>query len=171
MSHAAPHRGSFRLHDLLAPLRSYFGRRVAAQRRFRPAGITFIELLVVLIILAMIAGIVGTQMLGEAEKAKVQTTRIQIRNLQEALNFYRLHNNGYPTTEQGLQALLTKPDVGRVPENWQGPYLDSGSLPEDAWRASFLYVSDGREFTIISLGADGQEGGSDLDADISSKDL
>jgi len=140
-------------------------------RRRRPQGFTFIEVLVVLIILALIAGIVGTQLLGEAEKAKADATRIQIHSLESALNLYRLHNSTYPTTEQGLSALLKKPEVGVIPEQWQGPYVTGNNLPKDGWKHDFIYVSDGRDFTIISLGADGQEGGTDLNADISSKNL
>ena len=144
-------------------------RRSRACRR--PRGFTFIEVLVVMIILALIAGIVGAQLLGEAEKAKADATRIQIRSLESALSLYRLHNSTYPTTEQGLQSLLRKPEVGTIPEQWQGPYVAGNNLPKDGWRHDFIYISDGRDITIISLGADGQEGGTDLDADISSKNL
>lgn len=145
-------------------------RRRRSLRR-RPRGFTFIEVLVVLIILALIAGIVGTQLLGEAERAKVDATRIQIRSLESALSLYRLHNSRYPTSEQGLEALLRQPEVGNIPNNWQGPYITSNSVPRDGWKNPFVYISDGQDYTIISLGADGEEGGSDLDADISSKEL
>ena len=140
-------------------------------RRHRPQGFTFIEVLVVMIILALIAGIVGTQLLGEAEKAKAEATRIQIKSLESALSLYRLHNSTYPTSEQGLDALLNQPDVGTIPKNWSGPYITANNVPEDGWGNDFVYISDGRDYTIISLGADGQEGGSGLDADISNKDL
>jgi general secretion pathway protein G len=153
----------------MTDLRSILRR--ARGRRRRPRGFTFIEVLVVLIILALIAGIVGTQLLGEAEKAKSEATRIQIRSLESALSLYRLHNSMYPTTEQGLAALLRRPEVGNIPEQWQGPYLTGNNMPKDGWKHDYIYVSDGRDFTIISLGADGQEGGSDLNADISSKNL
>jgi len=142
--------------------------RVAAQPRL--PGITFIEMLVVLIILALLAGIVGTQFIGEAEKARAQTTRVQISNLKSALQLYQLHNSMVPTSEQGLEALINKPVVGRAPRNWQGPYITSGQVPTDGWDAPFVYISDGRTYTIISLGADGQEGGIELDADISSNE-
>ena len=142
-----------------------------ARRRKHLRGFTFIEILVVLIILALIAGIVGTQLLGEAEKAKAQATRIQIKSLEGALDLYRLHNSTYPTTEQGLEALLDKPEVGKIPRDWQGPYLNANSLPSDGWNSAFVYLSDGKDKTIISLGADGLEGGTDLDADIVNKDL
>jgi general secretion pathway protein G len=140
------------------------------QERYRSA-FTFIEILVVMIILALIAGIVGTQLIGEAEKAKADSTRIQIRALTSSLDLYRLHNSTYPTTEQGLRALVLRPEVGTIPPNWQGPYLTSKTLPADGWGREFLYQSDGRAYTIRSLGADGQEGGSDLDADLSSDQL
>lgn len=142
-----------------------------AKRRKRLPGFTFIEILVVLIILALIAGIVGTQLLGEAEKAKAKATRIQVKSLDAALDLYRLHNSAYPSTEQGLEALLTKPEVGKIPRDWQGPYLNANSLPSDGWSNPFLYISDGKDKTIISLGADGIEGGTDLDADIVNTEL
>lgn len=145
--------------------------RRTGRRGRRPQGFTFIEVLVVLIILALIAGIVGTQLLGEAEKAKAEATRIQIHSLESALSLYRLHNSTYPSTEQGLAALLKKPDVGTIPEQWQGPYVTGNNLPKDGWKHDFIFISDGRDFTIISLGADGQEGGTELNADISSKNL
>lgn len=142
-----------------------------APSRRRVPGFTFIEVLVVLIILALIAGIVGTQLLGEAETAKADATKIQIKALMSALDLYRLHNSTYPTTEQGLAALLRKPEVGTIPENWRGPYLNSANLPTDGWKHPFVYVSDGRAYEIKSLGADGVEGGTELNADISSAGL
>lgn len=142
----------------------------ARTRRLR-RGFTFLEILVVMVILALIAGIVGTQLLGEAEKAKAEATRIQIRSLQTALDLYRLHNSAYPTTEQGLEALVRQPEVGNPPSDWQGPYLNSRNVPTDGWDNEFRYRSNGREFTIVSLGADGVEGGEELNADISSEDL
>jgi general secretion pathway protein G len=144
--------------------------RAAARWPAKP-GLTFIEILVVMIILALIAGIVGTQLIGQAEKAKADATRIQIRSLTSALDLYRLHNSTYPTTEQGLSALVRRPEVGVIPENWQGPYLTSKNVPQDGWGRNFLYSSNGGSYAIRSLGADGAEAGSDLDADISSDDL
>ena len=137
----------------------------------RLPGVTFIEVLVVMIILALIAGIVGTQLLGEAEKAKASATRIQIKSLEAALDLYRLHNSTFPSTEQGLEALLTRPEVGRIPNSWQGPYLNANSIPTDSWKNPFVYISDGSTVEIISLGADQAEGGDELDADISNKQL
>lgn len=136
-----------------------------------PAGMTFIEILVVMLILALIAGIIGTQLLGQAEKAKVDTTKIQMKSLSAALDFYRLHNSTYPATEQGLEALIRTPEVGIIPKNWQGPYLNSNNVPQDGWKNPFVYSSERNTFVIISLGADGLEGGTELDADISTQDL
>ena len=143
----------------------------SGEKQTRLPGITFIEIMVVMIILALIAGIVGTQLIGEAEKAKADATKIQIKSLEAALDLYRLHNSTYPTTEQGLEALLFRPEVGRIPKSWQGPYLKANRLPTDGWKNPFEYSSDGRVVIIVSLGADNTEGGSDLDADISNRDL
>ena len=144
------------------------GERTPARRR---RGFTFIEILVVMIILALIAGIVGTQLLGQAEKAKADSTQIQIRSLASALDLYRLHNSTYPSTEQGLSALLQQPSVGSIPRAWQGPYITGHNLPTDGWGNDFLYTSNGSSHIIRSLGADGVEGGTDLDADIANTDL
>ncbi len=137
----------------------------------RLPGYTFLEILVVLIILGLIAGIVGVQLFGEVDKSMVKTTRIQIKSLEAALDLYRLHNSTYPTGEQGLAALLTRPELGRIPKDWQGPYLNANTVPMDGWKNPFVYESDGKTFIITSLGADETEGGADLDADISNKDL
>ena len=145
--------------------------KLTGKRKFRPHGISFIEVMVVIVILALIGSYVGAQLFTQAEQARVDTTKIQIRGLEEALNLYKLNNFSYPTTDQGLQSLLSKPDIGRIPPNWQGPYLSGNNLPKDAWGNEFVYTSDGQDFTIVSYGQGGEEGGSDTEADISSKDL
>jgi general secretion pathway protein G len=157
----------FRLRDL----RNVLAFRIRARRRPARPGMTFIEILVVMIILALIAGIVGTQLIGQAEKAKADATRIQIKSLMSALDLYRLHNSSYPTSEQGLGALVRRPETGTVPPNWQGPYINTNVLPLDGWNRNFVFASDGGAYTITSLGADGAEGGADLDADISSANM
>ena len=143
---------------------------ISAHRRRLP-GYTFLEILVVLIILGLIASIVGVQLFGEVDKSMVKTTKIQIKSLEAALDLYRLHNSSYPTGEQGLAALLTRPELGRIPKDWQGPYLNANTVPMDGWKNPFIYESDGKTFIITSLGADETEGGTDLDADISNKNL
>ena len=135
-------------------------------------GFSFIEVMVVIIILGLLSSIVGVYLFDSAEKAKADATKTQIKGLETALDLYRLHNSRYPSTEQGLKALLTKPEVGVLPKNWNGPYLRGKNLPEDGWGSPYLYLSgNGNNYEIISLGADGIDGGTDLDADINSKDL
>ena len=135
-------------------------------------GFSFIEVMVVIIILGLLSSIVGVYLFDSAEKAKVDATKTQIRGLETALDLYRLHNSRYPTSEQGLKALLDKPEVGLIPKNWNGPYLRGNNLPEDSWGIPFRYVSvKGKNYEIISLGADGIDGGTDLDEDINSRNL
>ena len=139
-------------------------------RRLR--GFSFIEVMVVIIILGLLSSIVGVYLFDSAEKAKADATRTQIRGLETALDLYRLNNSRYPSSEQGLKALLERPEVGVIPKNWNGPYLRGNNLPEDGWDSPFRYIGEnGNEFEIISLGADAIDGGVDLDADISSSDL
>ena len=135
-------------------------------------GFSFIEVMVVIIILGLLSSVVGVYLFDSAEKAKADATKTQIRGLETALDLYRLHNSRYPSSEQGLKALLERPEVGLIPKNWNGPYLRGNNLPEDGWDSPFRYLSaNGNEYEIISLGADEIDGGVDLDADISSSDL
>ena len=141
-----------------------------SKKRFR--GFSFIEVMVVIIILGLLSSIVGVYLFDSAEQAKADATKTQIRGLETALDLYRLHNSRYPSSEQGLQALLGKPEVGVIPKNWNGPYLRGNNLPEDGWGGPIRYLSvNGKDYEIISLGADGADGGTDLDADINSSDL
>ena len=138
----------------------------------RHRGFSFIEVMVVIIILGLLSSIVGVYLFDSAEKAKVDATKTQIKGLETALDLYRLHNSRYPSSEQGLKALLEKPEVGLIPKNWNGPYWRGNNIPEDGWGTPFRFVSEnGNEYEIISLGADGIDGGADLDADISSSEL
>ena len=135
-------------------------------------GFSFIEVMVVIIILGLLSSVVGVYLFDSAEKAKADATKTQIRGLETALDLYRLHNSRYPSSEQGLKALLERPEVGLIPKNWNGPYLRGNNLPGDSWDSPFRYISEnGNEYEIISLGADGVDGGVDLDADISSSNL
>ena len=141
-----------------------------SKKRFQ--GFSFIEVMVVIIILGLLSSIVGVYLFDSAEQAKADATKTQIRGLETALDLYRLHNSRYPSSEQGLQALLDKPEVGVIPKNWNGPYLRGNNLPGDGWGGPFRYLSvNGKDYEIISLGADGADGGTDLDADINSSDL
>jgi len=119
-------------------------------------GFTLIEVLVVIIILGLIAALVVPRITGRLDEAKVEATKIQMRAIKDALEQYKLDNGTYPTTEQGLKALVEKPNTRPLPSRWR-PYLDK--LPQDAWGRDFVYLSPGinRPFELRSLGADGKE--------------
>ena len=128
-------------------------------------GFTLIELLVVLVILGMLAGLVGPRLFSNVDKSKVKTAETQVKMLRGALQTYRLDVGSYPTTEQGLSALMKAP--ADVP-SWQGPYLED-QLPKDPWGKDYVYkspVSNLQGFSLYSLGADGKEGGEGLDAEV-----
>jgi general secretion pathway protein G len=135
-------------------------------------GFTLIEIMVVVIILGLLAGLVLPRILGQEEKAKVETTKVQIRSLEGALDAYKLDNNFYPTTDQGLDALIKKPESGRVPNKWrEGGYLKPARIPKDPWGKDYVYLApgnEGREYEIVSYGADGEPGGEGNNADIQS---
>ena len=133
-------------------------------------GFTLIELLVVLTILGLLATIVGPRVMSALGGGKVKTAQIQIKELSSALDMYNLHVSHYPTKEQGLQALIEQPPGVK---NWQGPYLTKKSVPKDPWTHEYEYrypSEAGVDFDLISLGADGAEGGEGTDADINNWD-
>lgn len=132
-------------------------------------GFTLIELLVVLIIIGILAGYVGPKIMGHPEEAKRTMAAVQITSLETAIEVYKLDNGAYPSTEQGLQALVEAPSSGRLPKNWRtGGYLAKGKVPTDPWGNDFIYLSPGThsDFDIISYGGDGQPGGEGDDVDI-----
>lgn len=143
-------------------------RRRDASRALCP-GFTLLELLVVVIVLGLLAGLVAPQIFGRVGEAKSSTARTQMALLGTALDSYRLDNGMYPTTEQGLDALRDKPTREPVPTNWKGPYLRK-PVPLDPWNRPYLYRSPGSRnataFDLATLGRDGKEGGSDEDADL-----
>ncbi len=135
-------------------------------------GFTLIEIMVVVVILGILAGIVVPRLLDRPEEARRTQAAVQIKSLQEALALYRLDNGFYPTTEQGLQALVSKPQVGRIPNRYRdGGYI--ARIPLDPWGNQYVFLSPGihDEIDIISYGADGQPGGEGRDADINSWEL
>jgi general secretion pathway protein G len=137
-------------------------------------GFTLIEIMVVIVILALLAALVGPKIMGRTDDAKIQTTKTQIRSLESALKLYKLDNGVYPTTEQGLNSLVTKPTVGVIPKNYkEGGYLESKNVPKDGWGNDYLYVSPGEhgDYDLYSYGADGVKGGEGKNADINSWDL
>jgi general secretion pathway protein G len=133
-------------------------------------GFTLIEIMVVIVILAMLAALVGPKLIGRTDDAKIQTTRTQIGNLETALKLYKLDNGNYPSTEQGLNALVAKPTVGVIPKNYkEGGYLEKKQLPKDGWGNDYLYVSPGEhgDYDLFSYGSDGAKGGEGKNSDIS----
>jgi len=141
-------------------------------KRIRPgaAGFTLLEILVVVVILGILAGLIVPRIMSRPEEAKQVMARMQIESLESALKLFKLDNGFYPDTEQGLEALVAKPGTGRVPQRWrEGGYLEKGRVPKDPWGGEFIFISPGihnREFDILSLGGDGEEGGTGPDADI-----
>ena len=131
------------------------------------AGFTLIELMVVLLIIGVLAALIVPNVLDRADDARVTAAKTDVTNLMQALKLYRLDNQRYPTAEQGLQALLTKPTTAPVPNNWKN-YLDQ--LPKDPWGTPYVYLNPGikGEVDVMSYGADGQSGGEGKDADIGS---
>ncbi len=138
--------------------------------RNKKRGFSFIEIMVVIIIIGLLATIVGVNLFPSVDEAKVKTSIANIRSLEASLDLYRLHNSVYPSTEQGLKALKEKPEVGRIPERWNGPYLKN-QLPQDGWERAYTYASDGQNYEIVTFGSDGLEGGTDANADISSNEI
>lgn len=136
-------------------------------RSQRAAGFTLIEVMVVVVILGILASVVVPRIMDNPDKARVTKAKQDIRALESALNLYKLDNFNYPTTDQGLEALVSQPSGSPEAKNWkQGGYL--GSLPNDPWGEEYLYLSPGiqGEIDIFSYGADGRSGGEEMAADI-----
>ena len=133
---------------------------------------TLIEIMVVVIILGLLAGLVLPKILGREEEARVSSAKLQIKSLENALDGYKLDNGFYPTTDQALDALIKKPETGRIPNKWrEGGYLKPARIPKDPWGFDYHYYSPGnenREYEIISYGPDGEPGGEGKSADIES---
>ena len=138
-------------------------------------GFSLIELMVVIVIMSALVALVAPRFFGQKEEAFRAQAKVQIRNLEQALGLYYLDSGDYPSTEQGLQALVEKPTIGKVPRKWrEGGYLERKVVPKDPWGGEYVYLSPGvqnKDFDIMSYGADGQEGGEGRDADIQSWSL
>lgn len=136
------------------------------------SGMSLIEILIALTLLGLAGTFVAGKVTERLQEGQVQTTKIQIRSFSERLKEFRRDCNFIPTTDQGLDALVEKPTGGRECKRYApGGYIEGGKLPQDPWDGDYIYESDGKTFTIISLGADNAEGGEGADADINSKDL
>lgn len=137
-------------------------------------GFTLIELMVVIVILGILAGLIIPRIMGRPEEAKQLKAKMQIESLETALKLYKLDNGMYPDTEQGLQALVEQPETGTIPKKWRkNGYLEKGRLPKDPWGNEFIYLSPGAhgEYDIISYGADGVPDGEDKNKDINSWEI
>lgn len=137
--------------------------------RTRQQGFTLIEIMVVVVIMGILAALVVPKLMGRTDDARIIAAKQDVATLMQGLKLYRLDNQRYPTTEQGLQALITKPTSGPAANGWKaGGYLDR--LPKDPWGNPYQYLSPGirGEVDVFSLGADGQPGGTGNDADIGS---
>ncbi len=135
-------------------------------------GFTLIEIMVVVTILAILAGLVVPKLVGRTDDAKRVAAGVQIKNLEGALTLYKLDNNDYPTTEQGLDALVNRPSVGEATAKWrEGGYI--AKIPNDPWGRPYAYISPGMhgDYDILSYGGDGEPGGEKNDADVESWNL
>lgn len=151
------------------------GNRVDGQgSRWSEAGFTLIEILVVTVILGLLAALVVPKILGRADDARRTATIVQMRNIEQALHLFKLDTGVYPSTEQGLDALVRRPTVGVIPKRWkEGGYLPK--VPKDSWDRPFLYRSPGvdgvRDYDLVSHGEDGKPGGTGNSADLESWNL
>ena len=138
-----------------------------SRRRHRQAGFTLVEILVVLAIIGLVMSLVGPRVLNYFSESKVKSAQIQIQAFSGALDLFYLDTGRYPTTSEGLKALVVRPET--LP-NWNGPYLRTGTVPNDPWGTAYIYHSPSPHgpYDILSLGADRQEGGTGTAADITS---
>lgn len=137
-------------------------------------GFTLIELVVVVFILSLLAAIVAPKFIGRTDDARITEAKVQIKNFETALKLFKIDNGFYPDTQQGLDALLIKPETGRIPNNYRtGGYLEQKKIPLDPWGNSYMYISPGinGDFDIMSFGADDKEGGEGKDADITNWEM
>ncbi len=138
-------------------------------------GFTLLELMIVVVILGILATFLMPKIMQKPDEARIVKAKSDIKAIELALKMYKLDNGMYPTTEQGLKALIEKPEIPPIPQHWkEGGYLDTGSIPKDPWGHLYIYRSpgdNGRDYEIICLGADGKEGGTGVNADIKSWEL
>lgn len=138
----------------------------------KSGGFTLIEIMIVIVIIGILGAFIVPKIMGRPDEARIIAAKQDISAISQALKLYRLDNMRYPTTEQGLQALVKKSTVSPIPPNWKGNgYLER--LPSDPWKQSYQYLQPGLhgEFDVMSLGADGAQGGEGNDADIGSWEL
>jgi general secretion pathway protein G len=141
-------------------------------QRVKQSGFTLIEIMVVVVIMGILAALIVPKLMGRTDDARIIAAKQDIATVMQGLKLYKLDNQRYPTTEQGLQSLMSKPTTGPAANGWKtGGYLDK--LPKDPWGNPYQFLSPGLkgEVDVFSLGADGQPGGTENDTDIGSWDL
>jgi general secretion pathway protein G len=144
------------------------------KKRLGSRGFTLIEIMVVLVILGILAGLIVPRIMGRPDEARRMKAKIQIQSFETALQLYKLDTGNYPSTEQGLQALVEPPTTGELAKAWrEGGYLEKGQVPKDPWGNEYVYLSPGTrgDYDIICYGADGTSGGEGKNQDINSWDL
>ena len=137
-------------------------------------GFTLLEIIVVMFILGLLAAYVAPKIMGRTDEARITQAKVQMKGFETALKLFKLDNGFYPSTEQGLDALVEKPTVGDIPQKYrEGGYLEQKKIPLDPWGNPYVYISPGiqGDFDIISYGADRKEGGEDKNADIKNWDM
>lgn len=138
-------------------------------------GFSLIELMIVVVIMGLLAGVLAPKIMDRPDDARVTKAKMDIKTLKSALGFYKLDNGIYPNTKQGLSALIAEPDSRPRPTDWRhGGYLDSSDVPKDPWGNEYIYRSPGakeRDYEIVSFGSDGKRGGSSYAKDIHSWDI
>lgn len=146
------------------------------KKNFDGQGFTLLEIMVVVVIISILALYVGPKIMGEPQKARINQAKLQIKSIETALKMYKLDNGVYPSTEQGLEALVQPPEVGQLAKKWRkGGYLEKSAVPKDPWDNDYIYLSPGVNnvdgFDLMSYGPDGEPGGEDENADINNWDI
>ncbi|MDY6971171.1 MAG: type II secretion system major pseudopilin GspG [Thermodesulfobacteriota bacterium] len=143
-------------------------------KKTKDRGFTLIEIMIVIVILGILAWQIAPRIMGKPEEARRVKAQMDMESLETALKLYKLDNGYYPSTEQGLEALIRLPEVGKLPMAWrEGGYLEKGRIPKDPWKNDYIYLSPGLhgDFDLMSYGPDGQPGGEGENEDISNWEL